>query len=216
MSRSNLLADLLAADPVEIPAIRKLLDDTDHRGRLHEVRSLPRKLQATLYDVCKDARAVTLEDLMPTGTPAGAIVRHHGINSMPMFRLFEKPMYRTEAGAIGGRNKQFWAWITGPGYFTITSGDGPGEENGVYFDYTTLPDSKPPHWPAVRNNTFMLSYFVYAYMHDFMRSVSEHVTIGKAYKKGKGVGAYFILVREDPERAIATDEPKALPAPGGG
>lgn len=208
------LTELLAADPADVPAIRKLLDESDTHGRLHQVRSLPRKQHAKLYDVCKAARPVTREDFIPPEF-ADAVVRHHGINTMPMFRTFEKPMYVTEGGLIGGRNVQFWSWITGPGYFTVTSGDGPGDEGGVYFDYTTLPDSKPSAWPTIRSNRFMFSYFVYAYMNDFMRSVSEHVTIGKAYRNGKSLGMYFILVREDPERAIATEAPKALPAPGG-
>jgi hypothetical protein len=39
---------------------------------------------------------------------------------------------------------------------------------------------------------------VYAGMKDYMRRVSEHVSIGRAYKHEKPMNAWFVLVREEP------------------
>jgi hypothetical protein len=38
--------------------------------------------------------------------------------------------------------------------------------------------------------------FVYNNTRDFMRRVSQHVSIGTAYKGDKALGAWFVLCRE--------------------
>ena len=43
-----------------------------------------------------------------------------------------------------------------------------------------------------------LSRFVYGFMVDTLRGVSEHVTIGSAARRGKDHGSWFILCRESP------------------
>ena len=58
-------------------------------------------------------------------------------------------------------------------------------------DFAPLPDIVP--------NEARLGRFVYAGMKDYMRRVSEHVSIGRAYKGGKPMNAWFVLCREDAE-----------------
>jgi hypothetical protein len=48
----------------------------------------------------------------------------------------------------------------------------------------------------VKRNDQGLSRFVYANMVDYLRRVSSHVVIGRAYKGGKEMPNYFILCRE--------------------
>ena len=59
-----------------------------------------------------------------------------------------------------------------------------------------MPPQAPPGWPAVRRNEVGLSRFVYGYMIDTLRRVSEHVSIGSAARKGRDMGSWFVLCRE--------------------
>jgi hypothetical protein len=58
-----------------------------------------------------------------------------------------------------------------------------------------VPNEKPSDWPEIRSNERGLSRFVYGFMIDRLRRVSEHVTIGSAARNGKDLGSYFILSR---------------------
>ena len=60
-----------------------------------------------------------------------------------------------------------------------------------------MPEEHPPGWPEPRPNDLGLSRFVYGFMVDTLRRVSEHVTIGSAARKGRDLGSWFVLVRED-------------------
>ena len=66
-------------------------------------------------------------------------------------------------------------------------------------DYTRIPPKKVEAWPEIRGNEGGSGALVYGRMKDYMRKVSNHVSIGKAYKDGKEVGAYFMLCRQDPQ-----------------
>ena len=66
----------------------------------------------------------------------------------------------------------------------------------MVIDYTMIPTAKPDAWPAIQPNEKGVSRFVYAGMHDYMRKVSTHVTIGRAYRHGKISNNYFMLCRE--------------------
>ena len=46
-------------------------------------------------------------------------------------------------------------------------------------------------------NSKGLQFLVYHKTRDFMRRVSEHISIGAAYKKEKSLGQFFVLIRED-------------------
>ena len=52
-------------------------------------------------------------------------------------------------------------------------------------------------WPRVRSNREGLQRLVYYGTRDFMRRVSQHVSIGAAYKGEKPLDHYFTLCRED-------------------
>jgi hypothetical protein len=69
----------------------------------------------------------------------------------------------------------------------------------VGVDYMQVPPANakfPAGWPSVKPNESGLQRFVYANMVDYMRKVSSHVTIGRAYKGGtKELPHTFLLVR---------------------
>jgi hypothetical protein len=71
------------------------------------------------------------------------------------------------------------------------------ERGAVVVDYFQVPDGPvSPDWPEVVPNTRGLQKYVYNKTRDFMRKVSEHVSIGAAYKVEQALDHYFILVRE--------------------
>ena len=89
--------------------------------------------------------------------------------------------------------------VTGPGYFVAHGVEGEKEAPSDYvIDYTRIPPKKPESWPEILPNEARLGRFVYAGMKDYMRRVSEHVSIGRAYKRGP-MNAWFVLCREDPK-----------------
>ena len=121
---------------------------------------------------------------------SSGIVVHEGQNSLlPGFDRFEKHMVLRN-GVIQGYNKQFFGWFTGPGHFTLKEQDGT-----AVFDYTTVAADAPAEWPTIRGNTGFPDTLVYGHMVDVMHRVSERITVGKAFKKGKEVGAYFMLLK---------------------
>jgi hypothetical protein len=66
----------------------------------------------------------------------------------------------------------------------------------VLIDYRELPAEHPEGWPAIRPNDRGVSRFVYGFMVDTLRRVSEHVSIGSAARAGRDLGSWFILCRE--------------------
>ena len=126
-------------------------------------------------------------------------VRHTGRNTLPAFTHFEKRFCRPRGedrekpGALYGFNFQALGPLTGPGYFTARAAPGRPE---VLIDYTRVPPERPDGWPALRSNEAGLSRFVYGFMVDTLRGVSEHVTIGSAARKGRDIGSWFVLCRE--------------------
>jgi hypothetical protein len=191
------LKALLAPAQPDPAKIRELLDGLDHAARMTAVTSLQgTELQAKLYEACKAAPPVTLDQLVPADYPALREVIWHGKNSLPMFTLFQKRFCRPrgERGAqeLWGYNHQTMGWITGPGYFVCH------EDGGApaAIDYRVVPPEAPPGWPEVKRNDQGLSRFVYANMVDYLRRVSAHVLIGRAYRGGKEMPNYFLLCRE--------------------
>jgi len=156
------------------------------------VLASPRR--ATYRDSCSVSCTVSLTYFVPDSTPALKPVRHFGTNSLPMFRAFEKPMFRDAGGILGGRNVQTWQAFTGPGYYVV---EPPQGSNELVLDYTRLPGAAPDGWPKLKSNEGGLSHFVFRGLRDTMRYVSEHVSIGTAIRDGKPQEQYFILVREN-------------------
>lgn len=190
----------LAGGDVRPQVIGDLLDAASHSERVEAVRSLGRAEQRALYAAADGYRPVALPDLVPKSTADFETVRHHGRNTLPAFTHFEKRFCRprgadpSDPDNLLGFNFQTMGAVTGPGYFVaVPSKDRPE----VLVDYYHVPDAAPDDWPPIRPNDRGLSRFVYGYMIDTLRGVSEHVTIGSAARKGKDLGSWFVLCRED-------------------
>jgi len=190
----------IAEAPIDRAAIATLLDGLEHAERVEATRSLGRKQQAKLYRAVDGFLPLHLEDLVPSGIPDFVPVRHHGKNTLPAFTNFEKRFCRPHGGdprkpeTLYGFNFQTMSAVTGPGYFLAVESEGRPE---VQVDYNRVPDTHPEGWPEIRPNDRGLSRFVYGFMIDTLRRVSEHVTIGSAARKGKDLGSWFVLVRQD-------------------
>jgi len=176
------------------------LDGLSHAARVAAVRGLSRRAEASLWTRVADAGSLTLDALVPSGTPLHVPVRHYGLNSLPAFRVFEKRFYRvtpgSDAGAgIAGANFQRISPLTGPGYFVVRHAPRAGE---LLVDYNHIPSEAPQGWPALAANDRGRQRLVYGFMIDTLRRVSEHVSIGRAARKGVEIDAYFVLCREAP------------------
>ena len=189
----------LGRDPVKPAEIAALLDGLAPEERVAAIRAAGRSEQRRLYRALEGHGGVHLADLVPPGRPALETVRHFGKNTLPAFTLFEKRFARPEdedaaaPRALWGYNFQTVSPLTGPGYYVAYEDAAHGE---VLIDYTQLPPSAPPGWPRVKSNERGLARFIYGFMVDRLRRVSEHVTIGSAIRNGREIGSWFLLCRE--------------------
>jgi hypothetical protein len=94
---------------------------------------------------------------------------------------------------VVGYNHQTTSWFTGPGYFTLVPS--PHETRELRVDYTKVPSTTPPGWPAVKPNDRGLSNLIYKNLYDYLRFVSRDVAIGFATRLDKPMDSYFILAR---------------------
>ncbi|MBW2495132.1 MAG: SseB family protein [Deltaproteobacteria bacterium] len=191
---------LIRDRPISPERIRRFLDERSHEARVAAIRSLSGSELHDLYVAVDGFKPVTLEDLVPPAVEDFATVRHHGKNSLPVFTHFEKRLCRPPctdsepATELYGYNFQSLASITGPGYFIAReSADRPE----VMIDYHSLPPEHPQGWPPLRSNDRGLSRLVFGFLFDTLRGVSDHVTIGSASRKGRDLGSWFALCRED-------------------
>ena len=175
--------------------VAEYLDSLDHPRRVAAVRTLDRNALRRLYDLVEGFRPVTIDDVVPPATGVRREVRHYGKNSLPAFTIFEKRFLRPAKGAdeLWGYNFQSLAPVTGPGYFVAVNATDRPE---VDIDYTRIPPEQPQGWPTLKPNEKGLSNLVYAHMVDRLRGITKHVSIGRAWKKGKVQGAWFILCKE--------------------
>ena len=90
-------------------------------------------------------------------------------------------------------SRQVVSALTGPGYFVASAGPRHLE---VSIDYRSVPTEAPAGWPRIVGNEGIPGRFVYGFMVDRLRRVSEHVTIGSAARNGKDLGSWFLLTRE--------------------
>ena len=191
---------LIRDRPIEPERIRRFLDERSHEARLDAIRSLSGSELHSLYVGVDGFKPVTLEDLVPPAVEDFTTVRHHGKNSLPVFTHFEKRLCRPPcidrepATELYGFNFQSLASITGPGYFIARESEDRPE---VLIDYHSLPSEHPQGWPPIRSNERGLSRLVYGFLFDTLRGVSDHVTIGSASRKGRDLGSWFALCRED-------------------
>lgn len=198
-SQAEALAELgaMIADRATPPAsIAALLDGMSDAIRPAVVRGLGKSAQRALYERAAGHAELHLSDLVPTSQPALEEVRHLGRNTLPAFRIFEKRFCRLPnvSDALAGYNFQTMSAVTGPGYFMAREDADRAE---VLVDYGRLPTLRPDAWPEIRSNERGLARFVYGFMVDRLRRVSEHVTIGSAARNGRDLGSYFVLSRVD-------------------
>ena len=185
-------------DQVSIEEIEKGLNQLSPEDRVEQSRSLGPSQQKQLWQLC-EGRKVSLDQLVPADR-VGQTVRHLGRNTLPAFKIFEKHFLRPSKDheVLWGFNEGPTRKLVGPGYFVARNSD-QTEIGNVVIDYEMLPEEAPQGWPKIKSNETGVSRLVYAFMHDYLRQVSEHVTIGRAYRKGKESPNYFTLCRWDGE-----------------
>lgn len=186
---------LLQQDPLDLDAIGAHLNGLGHDERVTEVRQVPGGLQKKLFAATADAPALDLEYFVPAEKPDRQFVRHYGKNSLPVFSNFEKRFARPskDSDVAWGFNFSPVQGLVGPGHFVLR--DGPAD-NEMHVDYYSLPDEQIEGAPALAPNDKGISTLVYGNMIDVLHRVSDHVTIGRAVKKGKETPNYFLLCRE--------------------
>jgi len=189
------LRALLRASSVDIKQVTVLLDGFSPEARVHATRSLGAREQKALWQAAEGVYESGLELLVPTGVAVETAVRHFGRNSLPAFTHFEKRFFRTAQGQVYGANFQLMAPLTGPGYFGVSARP---EQRELVVDYgpAALPSHAPAGWPAIVPNERGISRFVYGFLVDRLRRVSEHVSIGEPARNGKPLGSWFVLCRE--------------------
>lgn len=194
--------DLLGLGPIDVAALQAQLDPLREDQRVTFVRALSKADMIRLWDAC-DGRVVSAEDFVPAAVPDRTEVIHKGKNSLPAFNRFEKRFTRGDRdGVVYGYNYSGLEKLTlGPGYFIghVEADARAADQQGIFgLDYYEPPPESaalPPSWPRVRRNEIGLQCFIYAKMVDYMRKVSEGITIGRAWKHGKRTSNYFVLAR---------------------
>jgi len=186
---------------IPITEIGQYLDALTDAERRRAARALFPWELGRLYDRARDAEPISLAHFVPDDRADGEPVIHHGLNSFPVFRRFQKRFARPAGGGrLFGYNEGVTRPFLGPGYFvTHPTADRPewASRGAVVIDYFLVPDGPvPPGWPRVVPNGHGLQRFVYHHTRDFMRRVSTHVSIGRAFKDEKALPAYFVLCRE--------------------
>jgi hypothetical protein len=189
----------LRRDPIKPAEIADFLDRLAPDERVAAIRAAGRAEQRRLYGAVEGHGALRLADLVPPARRDLETVRHFGKNTLPAFTLFEKRFCRPPGEdpaaprVLWGFNFQRLSPLTGPGYYLTHADPAHGE---ALVDYTQVPPQAPPGWPPVRVNERGLSRFVYGFMVDRLRRVSEHVSVGSAIRNGREIGSWFLLCRE--------------------
>jgi hypothetical protein len=198
------LAQRLADPSVTIDALGAWLDSLDHAGRVAALGDIVPSQQRQIWSLSAQAVPLALTDFVPSSVGDVTEVIHVGRNTMPPgLRAFEKRFARPagDGARLFGFNEGATRWLLGPGAFVArsTAGDAKEEALGsIVVDYYLTPDGPvPAHWPAMTPASRGISFFVFGYTRDYMRRVSQHVTIGRGYKWGMDTGALFILIRQD-------------------
>lgn len=184
---------------IDLKRIAEILDGLGHEGRCHTVRTWSKHHQEKIFEAAKGFRPLDLDFLVPSGKGALEEVIHDGQNTLPAFNRFQKRFVKLESEGfpVGGYNHQSMERFTGPGYFGVTAGEG-DHEGELVIDYRQIPKSKPEAWPALRSNEGGIAGIVNGGMIDYLRGISEHVSIGVAFKDGQSRHQWFALVRQDP------------------
>ena len=171
----------------DFKALAQALDSATPEQRLNWMRGLGSKELAATYEMAQGGSSLGLGHFH---AGPGEVVIHHGQNSLLAFNAFQKRVVDNN-GVFQGYNHQSMAWITGPGHFTLSQ-----DEDEVLFDYTREPEHAFDDFPPLKKNTSGISSLVYGNMIDRVRRVSQHCVIGAAFKNGKAMNTWFMLLRE--------------------
>ena len=193
------LQELLSEDTTDIAAVEAYLDSLNSERRISEIRTLGRRHQVRLFDAARGHKPISLNDIVGATHPPMEEVVHYGKNTLPAFSRFAKVFVRPDtpgSDELWGYNRSgsFVETVVGPGYFVAYPYENEGE---VLVDYLRVPPKRPAEWPEILPNSSRLSTFVYNGTQDVLRGVSKHVTIGRAFKGGRPLSAWFVLCRED-------------------
>jgi hypothetical protein len=191
------LTSILENSTSTLANLAEHLDALDAESRVREIREMPGRLQARVWQLAGEAAPYTLEDLVPAQLGEGKPVILAGKNSLPMFTHFEKRFARV-GGKVVGYNHQPMSWITGPGYFTVVTATQPERQKELLIDYTQVPEapvSVIEGWPRIKSNSSGFSYFVYNKLHDYLRRVSRDVVIGEATRMDKPMNSFFLIAK---------------------
>jgi hypothetical protein len=193
------LVALLRDAVVKPHEVARVLDSMSHPERVRAIRAVGGNEQRRLYEAVSGFRTLAMTDIVSAATPAMTMVRHYGKNTLPAFSHFEKRFCRPveadpqQPDRLWGYNFSSMGWLVGPGYFVLRPDAARGE---LLVDYNLLPTAHPADWPAIRSNERGASRFVYGFMIDTLRGVSQHVTVGSAARNGRDLGSWFLLCRE--------------------
>lgn len=190
-----------------LPRLAEILDGLGHEGRVHTVATWTKQQKAAIFEAAKGHMPLDVDFLVPSGVAELVPVIHEGHNTLAVHNHFQKRFAKLPEGSvvgegderspIAGYNHQALAVFSGPGYFVARKATGE-HEGELAIDYTKQPKDKPASWPPIRDNGGLIPGIVYGDMIDYLRGISTHVSLGRAYKHGKPFDAWFALVREDP------------------
>ncbi len=169
--------------------IAEFLDGLPPQTRVRTCLSIPGHLLAPLY---ARVRGHGLLEISVFASPPRQTIVYELKNSLRLFNTAQKRFYQPTRGDVIGFNYTgSLAPLTGPGYFYALNGD----DGELVFDYTRLPDFRPPGWPEIRPNTGIVAGATYGNTIDYVRMVSRHTVVGAAFRGGKPRNAYFLLTR---------------------
>jgi hypothetical protein len=192
ITNSTSIHTYLAATSVDMVGLADYLDHLHASARLREVRSLEKREQAKLYEA-SGTRPIDLAHFVPAGTPPLGEVVHYGRNSLPACNTFEKRfcLPDTHSSEVWGYNEHVLRAFIGPGYFIAHA----ASPQAVVFDYTIVPSNKLAAWPQIRQNSERLGRYVYYGTRDIVQGVSRHVVVGRVFREGHPLDAWFVLCR---------------------
>ncbi len=177
------------------------LDHLPHQERLRQALGLGRTAQRNLFELVQGDTTLDLAHFVPEDRADMEEVIHWGRNTLPAFTRFQKRFCRPRKEEVGsqpvlwGYNQQTLLPLTGPGYFHARPGQ---PDTPVWIDYRGEPPvGRLASWPRQLHNRQRLSRVIYYGTIDKMRRVSQHVSIGAAFRGAKPMHSWFILCRED-------------------
>jgi hypothetical protein len=195
---------LIHDERADIAAIAGYLDGLGGDERWREVSGLGRSAQRMLYEKAAHAEPIDLAHFVGAAGAREEVV-HDGVNTLPLprpLRRFQKRFCRPEGDAerrLFGYNEGPTRRVIGPGFFVaVPTAPRPAwsARGAIVVDYFQVPDGPvADSWPRVVDNSWRLQRFVYFETRDFMRRVSQHVSIGAAFKRERPLDHYFVLAR---------------------